>query len=515
MRDSVSSAVSRVNKGRGSFLPSELSFVREVVAHLSDGVVVADVEGNVLIANAAARRMAGKGLAGFSESDWSAQYGLFVPGTDQPFPPGQLPLARAIRGEDVNAVEIFVRNDRVPEGVWVSVSGKPLRDAGGSVWGGVVIIRDVTRRRLAEDTTHRLNHALEQTADAVFITDRGGTIEYVNPAFAAITGYSKEEALGSNPRILRSGVQGSDFYEGLWSTILSGETFRGMTVNRRKDGSLLHAEQTITPMTGGEEIITHFVSVLKDMTERRKVQEQETEMKIAANVQRRLFPSCAPRPPGYDLGGAAYSADATCGDYYDFLTISEDRLGIVVADVRGHGIGPALVMAQTRAYLRAFTCSNPDPGEILRRINNELNADLESGNFVTMLLAVLDLPTGEMVYANAGHPTAYIMNREGRLKADLRSTGLPLGLFPQCEFSNRTNLRLSSGDSLLILTDGILECESPDEQEFGVKRILDELSRHHKKRSGEIISALFAAACSFTKSNSQKDDMTFVVCKRL
>lgn len=379
---------------------------------------------------------------------------------------------------------------------------------------GFLVSRNVTRRKRAEEISGHLSNAVEQTADAVFITDRKGTIEYVNPAFETITGFPPNEALGSNPRILKSGVQDHQYYHELWSAITNGRVFRDTTVNRRKCGRLFHAEQTITPMTDEGGNITHFVSVLKDMTERRKIQEQETEMKIASGIQRRLYPRSSPCLPGYDLSGAAFSADATCGDYFDFLSISDDKLGIVVADVCGHGIGPAIVMAETRAYLRAYTRSDLDPSEIFRRINNVLNADLEVGFFVTMVLVILDLPTGGLVYANAGHPYGYIFGEDGDVRATLQSTGLPLGLFPDGEFTCRHDLHLGSGDLLVLLTDGIIESEGPDETDFGIERILDIVRSNRRESAENIVNTLFGAAREFEEGRPQADDITLVACKR-
>ena len=141
--------------------------------------------------------------------------------------------------------------------------------------GAVVFnLRDVTERRRAEESLRKLSSAVEQSADTVIITDSEGSIEYVNPAFEKLTGYCREEVLGQNPRLLKSGQQDARFYQELWSTILRGQVFRGVLINRKKNGELYDAEKTITPVlnTGGR--ITHFISNDRDITERRKLEEQ-------------------------------------------------------------------------------------------------------------------------------------------------------------------------------------------------------------------------------------------------
>ena len=122
--------------------------------------------------------------------------------------------------------------------------------------------------RETEQTIKILSTALEKIADNVMITDRDGIIEYVNPAFEATTGYSRQELLGQNPKILRSGQHDSVYYKKLWETILSGQTFRSMTINRKKNGDIYYADQTISPVRDDSGGIVHFVSVWKDITKR-------------------------------------------------------------------------------------------------------------------------------------------------------------------------------------------------------------------------------------------------------
>ena len=488
--------------------------MNNILESLNDGVIVADATGRILTANMAATSIAGRGATDIPPSAWSKVYGLFVPGTEELFPPDELPLARAIRGEKTDSVEVLVRNPHVPDGTFVSVSGAPMRDSRGSVRGGVVVFRDITERKKTEEYLQRLSNAVEQTADAVIITDRTGTIEYVNPAFETSTGYSSEEAVGRNPKILKSGLQGPDYYRELWETILRGDAFRGMTVNRKKNGDHYHAEQTITPMKSGEGEITHFVSVFKDMTERRKLQEQEIEMEFAAKVQRELFPAAPPLLPGYDLAGAVFPALATSGDYFDFIRISDDALAIVVADVTGHGVGPALVMAQVRAYLRSLFRATDDLVSIMSTINSFLAADLDDNLFVTMILAKLEPASGKSTYVNSAHPSGYVVDRSGEIVAEMKSVCLPLGLFAELPQCAEHEFVLREGDVAVLVTDGVLESESPDGEEFGAGRLLEVLREHRLDPAREIVERVYAAIRAFAHEEKQMDDVTIVVCKR-
>jgi two-component system, cell cycle sensor histidine kinase and response regulator CckA len=134
----------------------------------------------------------------------------------------------------------------------------------------------------AEDTVRKLWRAVEQSADLVIITDRGGIIEYVNPAFETLTGYSREEAVGRTPRILKSGQQTAKLYQELWETILAGNVFRGVLANRKKDGQIFYAEKTITPLRDAEGGITHFISNDRHITERRLESQLQQAQKMDA-----------------------------------------------------------------------------------------------------------------------------------------------------------------------------------------------------------------------------------------
>ncbi|HEX7575749.1 MAG TPA: PAS domain S-box protein, partial [Candidatus Methanoperedens sp.] len=141
------------------------------------------------------------------------------------------------------------------------------------------IVRDITERKKAEEIQRKLSSAVEHTADIVVIANKDGTIEYVNPAFEKITGYTMEEAVGKTPRILKSGKQDEKFYETLWETILSGEVFYSVLINKKHNGELYFAEKTITPVKEEHGSITHFVSTDKDITERMKAEEEHLENK--------------------------------------------------------------------------------------------------------------------------------------------------------------------------------------------------------------------------------------------
>jgi len=376
-------------------------------------------------------------------------------------------------------------------------------------------IKDVTDERAVLNELHRLSSAVEQTADAVFITDRDGIIEYVNPAFEAVTGYPRAEVLGNTPRIMKSGEMPPGYYKKLWNTILQGKAFQGQTINRRQDGSKLIVEQTITPMKDQAGQITHFVSLLKDVTERIHFQEQETEHRLAGRIQQGLFPKNPPKIQGYDIAGAVFPASNTSGDCYDFIPMLDNTTGIVVGDVCGHGMGSALIMASARAYLRSITRYVSDPRVVLRELNDQIFSDLVDVGFITVSLGRLVPRQHILEYANAGNWPAYILNSRGNVIREIRTGGIPIGLKEEFELRPSEPALLEPGSIAVFLTDGIPEAMNASDQAFGIERMLSLIKANRKAPASEIVQKVRDEVVSFLGTVDHDDDQTLVICKRL
>ncbi len=487
--------------------------VQSVFGRMSEGVVIADREGRHMFFNDAARRIVGRQELKIPPAEWPAAYGCYLPDRVTPCPAERLPLVRAMRGETTTNELLFLRHEGLPDGAWLSVSGAPLVDPTGRLAGGVVVMRDITSRRKAEESLDRLSNAVEQTADVVFITDRDGRIEYANPAFETVFGFTRAEALGQTPRILKSGCHDDGFYRHLWQTVLAGKVYRSAAVNRRKDGQLVHTEQTITPILDPRGEVTHFVSVLRDMTEARRLREHEAELRLAAIVQRGLYPTRAPKIAGLDVAGSVLPANATSGDYYDLVRMGDGSLILAVGDVSGHGLGPALLMAETRAFLRSLVHVYPEPSAVLGRLNHSLAGDMEPGRFVTLLVARIDVSRRQMVYGNAGHLPGLILDRSGEVRETLGVTGPALGLSPDSEYGSPPPIALRPEDIVVLLTDGVTETRAPDGATFGEHGPLSVVRRHRHETARSIVGRVNEAVLDFAQGEPHLDDCTLVVCK--
>ncbi len=223
-----------------------------------------------------------------------------------------------------------------PDGVttWVLAQASAERGANGAVTGYVGTITDITDRKQAEAEMVKLSGVVEQTADSVVITDRDGIIQYVNPAYEKITGYTREEALGKKASIIKSGMHDAPFYQRLWDTISRGEVFRERLTNRRKNGTLYYEEKTITPLKNEKGDITHFVSTGKDITAHMLADNENRRMQIflnsvVENLPNMLFVKDAKDLRFVRFNKAAeellgYSRDEMLGkNDYDFFTKEE------------------------------------------------------------------------------------------------------------------------------------------------------------------------------------------------
>jgi sigma-B regulation protein RsbU (phosphoserine phosphatase) len=491
----------------------QIGILKSVLESLPSGAIIADAEGKFTFFNAAAELILGIGLRDLDPALWSSEYGCFMPDQVTHYPTERLPLARSLKGEEVLFEEIFIRNEQRSDGVWLNVSSKPLRSSSGELLGAYVVFQDVTDYKKSAAIVERLSSAVEQTADSVVITNIQGIIRYVNPAFEKTTGYSREEVVGQTPRVLKSGEHAPEFYKELWETVLGGGVFSATITNRRKNGDLYWAEQTITPMREQSGRITHFVSVWKDVTEQRKLQEQEFHLKMAREVQQRFYVKAAPHITDFDLTGRAFPADQTGGDYFDFIPMLDGCIGIAIGDVVGHGYAAALLMAELRAYMRMVAAAELEPANVLNRVGEILYGDLDKAQLITLLMVRLDPRTGMFTYASAGHVPGYLMDASGVVEQTLGATGIPLGIDPHAKYDPSPAMKLAPGKVLTLLTDGIAETMSADEIEFGTDRILELIGENRAKSAVQIADSLYAAAREHAEGRPQQDDITCVVCK--
>jgi phosphoserine phosphatase RsbU/P len=237
------------------------------------------------------------------------------------------------------------------------------------------------------------------------------------------------------------------------------------------------------------------------------------DMEIAKQIQRSLLPSTPPTVPGVLVAGNCLPAAHVGGDYFDYFHRGDDTLDIVIADVSGHNVGAALIMAETRSVLRAQVQRSVHPGELMRRLNGVLFEDLtRSELFISMFYASYSSKTRLLRYSNAGHNRPLLLKRKAPGCGDLDTEGMILGILEKVDFEEKS-IHLDPGDILLLYTDGIVEAQNASDEFFGIDRVCRILHLRHEDHPEAIISELFKELSEFLGDVMPTDDITLVALK--
>ncbi len=256
--------------------------------------------------------------------------------------------------------------------------------------------------------------------------------------------------------------------------------------------------------------------VLENARLLREALEQE-RFRRSIEIAREVLAALLPKDPTdlgpFELAGCSIPAETAAGDYYDFVPCPDGRLGIVVGDVTGHGVGPAMVMTGARSALRIlFEDDRLDEAQILARMNARLVEDLGDGRFMSMVVGRLDRTRSVLTYANAGQTPPLLLRASGEAQS-LPGSGLALGIEKGVSYRLPPAVELAHGDLLLWFTDGIVEARNTAGDLFGQERLVDVLRRHRNADAKKILAALRTAVAEFAGSEHFEDDVTLVVLR--
>jgi len=236
----------------------------------------------------------------------------------------------------------------------------------------------------------------------------------------------------------------------------------------------------------------------------------EREVAIAREVQRELLPRAVPSVRGLELAGICLPAIGVGGDYYDFLPLPDERMGIVIADVSGKGIPAALLMAGLQASVRSLALPGISPCEINRRLNDMLHQSTSASRYATLFFAIYDPVDRSLLYSNAGHCTP--LHCTPRDAARLSQGGLPIGLMPGSLYGEGRR-ELGIGDIVAMFTDGVVETPNAHGEEFGDARLVEVVNRHRDGSLEEIVSEVVAAVERWSGGGTPHDDLTLVLAR--
>jgi len=235
----------------------------------------------------------------------------------------------------------------------------------------------------------------------------------------------------------------------------------------------------------------------------------EKQVQLASDVQHRMLPQAPPTVRGLDLASVYVPCHTLGGDFFDFIPLPYDNVGLVVADVSGKGVPASLIMASVRAALRAQVDNLFYVYEVLQRLNTMLCRDTRPTEFVTLFYGVLDVPNKRFTYCNAGHPPAMLL-RDGKV-SELDANNMVLGIDPSERYT-QSILHLKPSDTLLLYTDGLADAMNFDKQTFGRQRIIEALKQSNG--SAETIAQnILWTARKFVGLTPRNDDVTMMVAK--
>jgi serine phosphatase RsbU (regulator of sigma subunit)/anti-sigma regulatory factor (Ser/Thr protein kinase)/transposase len=277
---------------------------------------------------------------------------------------------------------------------------------------------------------------------------------------------------------------------------------------------------------GGPDEIDEIAKAFNEITARfRKAQhsvvEQERlqkEMQVAQEIQQSLLPGTLPQAEGFEIGSLYRAAKEVGGDYYDFVWVDDDTLGIVVGDVSGKGVPGSLVMTMIRTALRMEARNNPSARDVVSRMNSFVTEDMKKGMFVTIFYVVLDSRRRIISYASAGHNPMVLYRGDSNETYFLNPKGFPVGIdladHSLFEKSIGTEtIKLKQSDMLVIYTDGITEAMDSEGRQFGEERLLKAIKKHGHLAPQEFASKLDGEIAGFTGGEPQNDDITLVAIK--
>ncbi len=246
-------------------------------------------------------------------------------------------------------------------------------------------------------------------------------------------------------------------------------------------------------------------------TARRQRDELLEEVELAAEVQENLLKKNQPPPTAYDIVATIEPAKVVGGDYYDFLPMGDDRLGVVIADVAGKGLSAAMLMPAVDITLRALTQRIDDPAAALEEMNRVFYENTGHANYATVFFGVLHLNDGRLRYANGGHLPGLVLRANGAAEW-LNESGTPVGLLPGATFQT-AEARLEPGDTLLLYTDGVVEVENAREEPFGAERLAAVAAANRGEPAAVIERAIRRSVRELGCDDQLLDDASMIVIK--
>src|ERR1700704_4861070 len=241
------------------------------------------------------------------------------------------------------------------------------------------------------------------------------------------------------------------------------------------------------------------------------------DLEIARDIQRILLPAESPSISGFEISGINVPARQVSGDYFDYIKVDDEHLGVAIADVSGKGVPASLIMAICRSVLRSQATGNCSPSDVLKKVNRQLYPDIKEDMFISMAYLILDHARNKVTLARAGHDAPLLYKRDTETVTTLKPPGLVVGIDSGSVFDRLTNdfdVRLERGDCLLLYTDGVTDAPDADGTEFGLERTIQAVQASAGSGASAIITRVIDDLRNFVGSQPQNDDITLIAIRK-
>ena len=241
------------------------------------------------------------------------------------------------------------------------------------------------------------------------------------------------------------------------------------------------------------------------------------DLEIARDIQRILLPSEAPAIDGFQISGINVPARQVSGDYFDYIRVDDERLGVAIADVSGKGVPASLIMAICRSVLRAEAARNPSPADVLRKVNRQLYPDIKEDMFISMAYLILDHHRDSITLARAGHDAPLLYKQQSQTVTPVKSPGMVVGIDSGNVFDRLTvdfAISLERDDCLVLYTDGVTETLNAEGDEFGLDRVIQVVRARANDGAQAIVKKIIQDVRDFTGSLPQNDDITLIAIRK-
>jgi phosphoserine phosphatase len=283
-------------------------------------------------------------------------------------------------------------------------------------------------------------------------------------------------------------------------------------LNKRRGAFTPADEERATTLALLAGVAVHRQMLMDEYAEKQRIQR---DLHIAREIQQALLPRKNPDLPGYDVAGWNCPADETGGDCFDFIRLADNCLALMVADATGHGIGPALIVSECRALLRALATVTDDVPKIMSRVNRLISDDLPEGRFVTTFFGLLDSSRHQIHYVSAGHGPLLLIRATTGQVVELAATAIPLGILDEITIAPAAPLEMRPGDIFVVTTDGFFEWPNAAGELYGIERVAQVICRNGQRPMSEVIQALRTDVTAFAAGIPHPDDLTIIAVKRL